>query len=87
MDTKDTVKNQDFRKKKKKFKNCFHGNNKNGRFSKHCVNKNRNIWTTILSFCMKFSPFTQERILYAINQKTLGSLFKMADFQNGRFEA
>ena len=43
MDTKDTVKNQDFRKKKKKLKNCFHGNNKNGRFSKHCVNKNRNI--------------------------------------------
>ena len=86
MDTKDTVKNQDFRKKKKKLKNCFHGNNKNGRFSKHCVNKNRNICKTILSFCMKFSPFTQERTLYAINQKT-DSLFKMADFQNGRFEA
>ena len=85
MDTKDTVKNQDFRKKKK-LKNCFHGNNKNGRFSKDCVNKNRNICKTILSFCMKFSPFTQERTLYAINQKT-DSLFKMADFQNGRFEA
>ena len=36
---------------------------------------------------MKFSPFTHERILYAINLKKLSSLFKMADFQSGRFEA
>ena len=93
MDTKDTVKNEDLqkkkkkKKKKKKLKNCFHDNNKNGRFSKCSVNKNRNISKTILSFYVKFTPFTHKRILYAINQKNLSSLFKMVDFQNGRFEA
>ena len=40
MDTKDTVKSQDL---PKNLKNCFHGDNKNGGFSKHSVNKNINI--------------------------------------------
>ena len=36
---------------------------------------------------MKFWPFTHESKLYVINQKRLSSLFRMTDFQNGRFDA
>ena len=54
--------------------------------SQHSVNKNRNIWKTFRVSVWIFTIYSWEDTL-CNKLKKLSSLFKIADFQNGRFEA